>query len=90
MFVTRRVEAETYDGTNGAFLANEWLAEVMLVSDDGDTLVIEAPGWPEPTRYSIPKGHILLRDGRQTFQQPVSPEDFPKDWVHLPDPPPAP
>ena len=90
MFVTQRVEALAYDGTNGQFIASEWLANVTLVSDNGQLLVLEVPGWPSPSQIEVPLAYLVLRGGRKTFMQPIPAEDFAENWVQLPDPPPAP
>lgn len=82
--VTVKYEALQYDGTNGADIASQWLADTTLVSDNGQELVIQVAGWP-PTTYTVPLGYYVLRYYGKTFFQPVSPADFAQNWVEIPE-----
>lgn len=82
-FVTAKYEAIVYDGTNGQYIATQWLDSATLVTDDGQTLVLEIAGWP-PSQFQIPLGHYVLRYYGKSFYQPVSPEDYAQNWVEIP------
>jgi hypothetical protein len=38
LFITDRLEAIQYDGTNGQYIASEFLSNTVVVSDDGQIL----------------------------------------------------
>lgn len=82
-FVTLRQEALAYNGTNGAFIANDWLGDATLVSDDGQMLRLKIAGWP-PIQYDIPVGYYVMRYYGETFYQSVSPADYEQNWIELP------
>ncbi len=81
--ITQRQESIQYDGTNGTEIANTWLADATLVSDDGQTLRLKIAGWP-PIQYEIPLGYYVLRYYGKTFYQSVSPADYTQNWVEIP------
>ncbi|NNJ04141.1 hypothetical protein HHX38_08335 [Streptomyces sp. PKU-MA01144] len=86
--VMPRVESTVYDGTNGQVLASEWLEDATLVSDDGETLVIDTSGWPDPVRREIPRGSFVLRHYGRIFKEALEPEEYAKRWAEVPDPAP--
>lgn len=89
MFVAQKVEALAYDGTNGQYIADEWLDDVAVSSDDGETLVLEIPVWPGHDLKAVPKGHVLLRSYGKVLTQVLSGPDFAQNWYLLPDPTPV-
>lgn len=56
--VMRRCESIQYDGTNGRSIAEDWLANVSLHSDDGQTLVLHGL---ESEPYTVPRGSWVIR-----------------------------
>ncbi|MFJ4617432.1 hypothetical protein [Streptomyces sp. NPDC088812] len=56
-FAVPRLEAVQYDGTNGQFLADDFLSGTTLLSDDGQLLrLVDGTNDPE-----IPLGYWLIR-----------------------------
>ncbi|MFD3640952.1 hypothetical protein [Streptomyces griseus] len=90
VYVTERWEALAYDGTNGQVIANEFLGDVSLISDDGQTLVLEVPIWPSTEPRDVPLGYVVMRGGDGALRQIVPPDVYARDWYVLPDPAPAP
>ncbi|MFE3495252.1 hypothetical protein ACFXOS_19635 [Streptomyces sp. NPDC059175] len=86
---TLRHEAIQYDGANGQHIATEFLGDVELLSDDGQTLTIGIPVWPGTQPLDIPKDYYVLRYYGRTFYQAIPPGDFEQNWVEIPDPPAA-
>ncbi|MER7813789.1 hypothetical protein [Streptomyces sp. NPDC096153] len=82
--VTQRHESIQYDGTNGQEIADSWLSDATLVSDNGQTLRLKIAGWP-PVTYEIPLGYYVIRYYGKTFHQSVSPADYVQNWVELPE-----
>lgn len=82
-FITQKFESMQYDGTNGAGIA-EWLVDASFVSDDGETLTLEVPGWPNPDQRQVPKGYYVLCSGGRTFSQAIPAESYLRDWTEIP------
>jgi hypothetical protein len=57
MFITDRLEAIQYDGTNGEFLAGEFLDNTTILSDDGQVLRL-VDGTNDPV---VPLGDWVIR-----------------------------
>jgi hypothetical protein len=57
VFITDRLEAVQYDGTNGEFIADEFLSGTTLLSDDGQLLRL-ADGTNDP---EVPLGNWVIR-----------------------------
>lgn len=55
--VIERLDAVQYDGTNGEFIASEFLSNTTLGSDDGQLLQM-VDGMQDP---QIPVGHWVIR-----------------------------
>ncbi|MHC3391288.1 hypothetical protein ACLQ2E_17810 [Streptomyces lavendulocolor] len=83
---TLRHEAIQYDGSNGTEVATEFLGDVQLLGDDGQTLTIGIPVWPSHQPLDIPKGHYVLRYYGRTFYQAIPAADFEQNWVEVPQP----
>lgn len=86
-FIAPRIEAMEYDGTNGEFIASEWLGDTKFISDDGETLVMAVPVWPTPEPREFPKGYVVFRTSGSDFNMAIPSEDYAKGYVTLPDPP---
>lgn len=86
-FVTPKFEAIEYDGTNGQHIANEWLSNATLVSDDGETLTIEVPGWPSNEQRSIAKGFYVMAYGGRVYYQAIEAATYLQDWTEIPQSP---
>jgi hypothetical protein len=57
VFITSRLEAVQYDGTNGQSIASEFLSGTTLLSDDGQLLrLVDGTNDPE-----IPLGYWVIR-----------------------------
>ncbi|MFG3510257.1 hypothetical protein ACGF5F_32695 [Streptomyces sp. NPDC047821] len=82
-YIVPREEAVIYDGTNGAYIANEWLGDATLVSDSGQVLRLKIDGWP-PIQYDVPLGYYVLRYYGRTFHQAISAQDYTQNWLELP------
>lgn len=81
--VTAKYEAILYDGTNSTLLATDWLVDARLISENISEMVIEIGGFT-PVRYTIPRGHYLIRYSDKNFYQSVSPADYAQHWYILP------
>jgi hypothetical protein len=57
VFITDRLEAVQYDGTNGQTIASEFLSATTVISDDGQLLRL-SDGSNDP---DIPLGNWVIR-----------------------------
>jgi hypothetical protein len=83
MLVTQKHEAVIYDGTNGEFIASQWLEDTTLLADDGQVLRIEVAGWPAQ-QHDIPVGAYVIRYYGRVFREALPPEEFAKRWAEVP------
>ncbi|MFF5759684.1 hypothetical protein [Streptomyces longwoodensis] len=84
MYVTDRFEAVQYDGTNGAYIAGEFLTNTTLDSDDGELLSL-TDGTNDPR---VRLGQWVIRQavsvGQFQFRGVYSDADFQVRYAPLP------
>lgn len=84
-YVVERRKAVQYDGTNGAYICGEWSnGGVTLLSDDGETLRVQATEQPE-FQATVPVGNWLVALLPYIVQS-LTPEQYAITWLELSDP----
>ncbi|MDG9705537.1 hypothetical protein [Streptomyces sp. DH37] len=79
--VVHRVESIQYDGTNGTFIATEWLTGVTLGSDDGQTLALRDA---DDNPISVEAGGWVIRAGTNHGMLSVhTDEQYQRQWVEV-------
>jgi len=81
--VTPRCESIQYDGTNGAYIINEWSRRRRLISDDGETLVIADD---EDNETTVQRGAWFVRTADRGIYD-VLPNDaaYRRAWAEIPE-----
>lgn len=83
--VSRRFEAEQYDGTNGSFLIGTFCSSPNLdiVSDNGTTLVFEDG---DNNTHTASAGDYLIRQSNllDDFPEVQTPAEYAQNWIPEP------
>ncbi|MGW0943651.1 hypothetical protein ACWD4O_14045 [Streptomyces sp. NPDC002623] len=83
-FVVERLEAVQYDGTNGTFIANEFLSNTTIESDDGQLLSL-VDGTNDP---QIRLNHWVIRQalggGQFQYRGTYNTADYQAKYAPLP------
>ncbi|NUK07456.1 hypothetical protein HRW18_05390 [Streptomyces lunaelactis] len=89
-FIVPRIESVQYDGTNGQFIANTFLADTVVVSDDGTTLVLDLQAYPYESvdRYTVRQGEWVIGHAwngeRYRFYSRTPDADYRSQYAELP------
>ncbi|MFI6105851.1 hypothetical protein [Streptomyces sp. NPDC051310] len=89
--VTERYESIQYDGTNGRYIAETWLANCALVEDTGTLLTIDDVGPTGSGLVNVEVGGWVIKrspvaDHQNLFYMALSDSSYRLRYVELPTP----